>query len=77
MKIALIVIVILVVVGLLFGAKLVGIRNDLVTQREAINGQWAQVDVALRRRAGWNDMVTSTEVGACGGSGHRRWAGHP
>ena len=33
------------------GGKLVGIRNDLVVQREGINGAWAQVDVALQRRA--------------------------
>ena len=27
------------------------VRNDLVTQREAVNAQWSQVDVALQRRA--------------------------
>jgi LemA protein len=41
----------LLLVVLLFGGKLVGVRNDLVGQREAINGQWSQVDVALQRRA--------------------------
>ena len=51
MKIALIVIVILVVVGLIFGMRLVGIRNELVTQREAITRQWADVDTVLQRRA--------------------------
>src|SRR5687767_6286898 len=51
MKIALIVVAVLLVVGLLFGGKLVGVRNDLVQQREAVTGQWAQVDVALTRRA--------------------------
>jgi LemA protein len=51
MKIALIVIGVLVVVGLLFGGKLMGTRNDLVQQREAIAGSWAQVDVDLQRRA--------------------------
>jgi LemA protein len=51
MKIALIVVVALVLIGLLFGVKIMGIRNDLVTQREAIAGSWAQVDVALQRRA--------------------------
>ncbi len=45
------VVVILLVVGLGFGAKMVGIRNQLVTEREAITAQWSQVDVALRRRA--------------------------
>lgn len=51
MKIALIVVGVLLLVGLLFGGKLLGVRNDLVVQREAIAGQWSQVDVALQRRA--------------------------
>jgi LemA protein len=51
MKILVIVLAVLLVAGLIFGGKLVGIRNDLVTQREAINGAWAQVDVVLQRRA--------------------------
>ncbi|MDX1982014.1 MAG: LemA family protein [Bryobacteraceae bacterium] len=51
MKVIGIVLVVLLLVGLVFGGKLVGIRNDLVTEREAINGAWAQVDVALQRRA--------------------------
>jgi LemA protein len=42
---------IILLVGLLGGAKLVSVRNDLVTEREAINSAWAQVDVALQRRA--------------------------
>ena len=50
MKIVLIVVVALVLIGLLFGAKVLGVRNDLVVQREAIAGSWAQVDVALQRR---------------------------
>jgi LemA protein len=45
------VLVVLLVVGLIFGGKLVGIRNELVTQREAITAAWSQVDVALQRRA--------------------------
>jgi len=51
MKILLIVVIVLLLGGLVFGGKYVGIRNDLVTQKEAINGQWSQVDVALQRRA--------------------------
>jgi LemA protein len=39
------------VLGLAFGSKFVSVRNDLVTQREAVNAQWSQVDVALQRRA--------------------------
>jgi LemA protein len=51
MKILLIVLAVLLVVGLIFGGQIVGIRNQLVTQREGINGAWSQVDVALQRRA--------------------------
>lgn len=51
MKTALIVILILVVAIIAVGGKFVSVRNDLVTQREAVNAQWSQVDVALQRRA--------------------------
>lgn len=51
MKILVVVIVILLVAGLMFGAKFVSVRNELVTYRENIAAQWAQVDVALQRRA--------------------------
>jgi len=50
-KIALVIVLILVIVGVAFGGKFVGMRNDLVTQNEGIRAQWAQVDVALQRRA--------------------------
>jgi LemA protein len=50
-KVALIALLILVVAGVGFGGKFVSVRNDLVTQREAVNAQWSQVDVALQRRA--------------------------
>ena len=51
MKIALIVILVLVLLVVIVGAKFIGIRNDLVTQREAVTRQWSDVDVALQRRA--------------------------
>jgi LemA protein len=51
MKILAIVLAAIVAIGLLFGFSLVSKRNDLVQLREAINGAWAQVDVALQRRA--------------------------
>jgi len=51
MRIALIVIgvIVLVVLGV-FGWAM-GARNSLVTERESVNAAWAQVDVALQRRA--------------------------
>jgi len=42
---------VLLVLGLIVGGKLVAVRNELVTQRNAIEAAWAQVDVALQRRA--------------------------
>jgi LemA protein len=51
MKVVAIVLGVLLLVGLLAGGQLVSLRNDLVTQQEAINAAWAQVDVALQRRA--------------------------
>ncbi|HYL74909.1 MAG TPA: LemA family protein [Bryobacteraceae bacterium] len=51
MKIALVVIGVLVLIGLLLIGVMIGARNTLVTEREAVNGAWSQVDVALQRRA--------------------------
>ena len=41
----------IVLLVLMVGGSLMGSRNELVTEREAVNGAWAQVDVALQRRA--------------------------
>ena len=51
MKIALVVIGVLILVGLLFGGQLLSTRNSLVSERAAIDSQWAQIDVALQRQA--------------------------
>src|SRR5258707_770 len=51
MKIALIVLVILVIIGLMLGSSFVSRRNEMVVKREAVNAAWAQVDVVLQRRA--------------------------
>jgi LemA protein len=51
MRVALIIVGVLLLIAFLAGGKLIGIRNELVVQREAINAAWAQVDVALQRRA--------------------------
>ncbi|MEO7143506.1 MAG: LemA family protein [Bryobacteraceae bacterium] len=51
MKIALAVVAVVVIVLLFLGGSLISSRNDLVRQREAINGAWSQVDVAIQRRA--------------------------
>jgi LemA protein len=51
MKVALIIVGALLLIGLIFGGKAASVNNELVTQQEAIKGSWAQVDVALQRRA--------------------------
>lgn len=51
MKIILVLVGALLLAGLVAGGSLISARNELVAQSEAINGSWAQVDVALQRRA--------------------------
>ena len=54
MKIAVIGIVVVVLLALVLGGGLIGSRNDLVTEREAIKGALSQVDNVLQRR---NDLI--------------------
>jgi len=51
MKGGLIVLGVVIVVGLIIGGQLMGSRNDLVTERNEIEGKWAQVDNDMKRRA--------------------------
>ena len=51
MKTGLIIVAVLLLVGMGACSKFVSVRNDLVTQREAVNASWSGVDVALQRRA--------------------------
>jgi LemA protein len=51
MKAFLIVLVVLVIIALLFGSSFIGRRNQMAIKREAVNAEWAQVDVVLQRRA--------------------------
>src|SRR5215212_1488384 len=51
MKIGLIVLGVVLLLVLLVGGQLVGVRNDLATQKNAIDGAFAQMDVVLQRRA--------------------------
>jgi|SRR5450755_2716842 LemA protein len=41
-----------VALALLFGAKCIAVRKDLVSERQAIDGDWEQVNTALQHRAG-------------------------
>ncbi len=63
MRSALIVLGILLLAALALGGKLVGSRNDLVVKREAIEASWAQVDVALQRRADLIPNLVNTVKG--------------
>ena len=51
MKVALIAIGVVVLLVVMLGMSVMGSRNDMVTQKEAIAASFAQVDVALQRRA--------------------------
>src|SRR5271154_1974587 len=51
MKIALIIVGVLVIGGLILFGGLMSSKNQLVTEREAINGSWAQGGAGLQRRA--------------------------
>ncbi len=51
MKSGIIVLVVVVVVGLILGAQLMDSRNQLVIEKNDIDGKWAQVDVDIKRRA--------------------------
>lgn len=63
MRTALFVIGGLVVLGLVLGGQLMGSRNELVQQREAVDGAWANVDVALQRRADLIPNLVATVQG--------------
>ena len=63
MKAALITIGVLLLLAVFAGAKFIGTRNDLATQREAVNAQWSQVDVALQRRADLIPNLVATVKG--------------
>ena len=51
MKIALAVLGVVVLLALILGGNLMSSRNELVTEKNSVEGAWAQVDVALQRRA--------------------------
>ena len=51
MKAALLVVGVLILVALIAGASFMSTRNDLVTEQQAVRGQFSQVDVVMQRRA--------------------------
>ena len=63
MKIFLVVLGILILLALVAGGKVVGIRNELVTQKNAIDGTWSEVDNQLQRRADLIPNLVNTVKG--------------
>ena len=63
MKGALIAIGALVLLALLGASKYYSVKNELVTQREAVNAQWSNVDIALQRRADLIPNLVNTVKG--------------
>ncbi|MEQ1947322.1 MAG: LemA family protein [Bryobacteraceae bacterium] len=51
MKIFLGVLAVIVIIALVVGGGLMSNRNELVTEKNAVEAAWAQVDVVLQRRA--------------------------
>jgi len=50
MKIVLVIVAVLLIGGLIVFGSLMSAKNQLVAEREAIHGAWAQVDTDLQRR---------------------------
>jgi LemA protein len=59
----LIAILVLVVIAIACFGKFVSTRNELAREREAVNAQWSQVDVALQRRADLVPNLVATVKG--------------
>jgi LemA protein len=51
MKVLLGIVVVIVVLGLIFGGMYIGRRNQMVALNETVKSDWAQVDVVLQRRS--------------------------
>lgn len=64
MKAALVVLGVVLLAALLIGGSLMTTRNELVTEREAVNAAWSQVDVVLQRRLDLIPNLVETVKGA-------------
>ena len=51
MKAGVLVLIALVILGVVFGGQIVSARNEMVTQKNGIEGAWAQVENVMQRRA--------------------------
>lgn len=71
MKALVILLVIVLVGGLVFGSVYFSRRNEIVRQHEAIQAAWSQVDVAIQRRA---DLVPNLVETVKGFAAHEQKA---
>lgn len=67
MNIGLIILVVVIVIILLIVAWIAGVYNSLVSLRNRVKDQWAQVDVVLKRRA---DLIPNLVETVKGYAGH-------
>jgi LemA protein len=51
MKTGVVILIVVVLAVVIAGGKFISVRNDLAAKRETINGDWAQIDADLQRRA--------------------------
>ena len=63
MKIGLVIGGVAILIGIVFMFVVIGDRNQLVQEREAINNEWAQVDVVLQRRSDLIPNLVNTVKG--------------
>jgi LemA protein len=63
MKVLIGIVVVLLILGLMFGSTYIGRRNQMVTLNEAVKSDWAQVDVVLQRRADLIPNLVATVKG--------------
>lgn len=63
MKILLVILGVLLVLGLIVGGKAASVNNLLVTEQEAVKKAWADVDIALQRRADLIPNLVNTVKG--------------
>ena len=63
MKVLIGIVVVLLILGLMFGSMYIGRRNQMVTLNESVKSDWAQVDVVLQRRADLIPNLVATVKG--------------
>ncbi len=71
MKALVVVVVVVLVAALAFGSLYFGRRNQIVTLNESIQAAWAQVDVAIQRRA---DLIPNLVETVKGYAAHEKGA---